>query len=304
VVIEADKMNILITGGTGLIGKELIKFLNNHHNVTVFTRSISKAYKLNGHQINAVSDLNQLDFNQLDVVINLAGEPIADKRWTQQQKEKIEQSRFNITQQLVDRIKQADTPPHTFISGSAIGFYGRQAQAVDESWDNCHPEFSHYLCKKWEDIANQAQSERTRVCLLRTGIVLSDKGGALKKMLPAFKLCLGGPISHGEQMMSWIHIDDMVSAILFILNQAYLHGPINLTAPNPVSNACFSQTLAKTIRRPDFFTMPAKVLTLLFGEMADLLLHGQAVKPTILLNAGFRFHHQYIEEALRNLLQK
>lgn len=303
-VIEAEKMNILVTGGTGLIGKELIKFLNNHHHVSVFTRSVNKAYKINGHQVNAVSDLEQLDFNTLDAVINLAGEPIADKRWTQKQKQKIEQSRFNITQQLVDRIKQAHNPPHTFISGSAIGFYGRQSHTVDEESLDCYPEFSHQLCKQWEDIALQAKSARTRVCLLRTGIVLSDKGGALKKMLPAFKMCLGGPISHGEQMMSWIHIDDMVSAILFILNKSNLKGAINLTAPNPISNTCFSQTLAKTIHRPAVFTMPASVLTLLFGEMADLLLHGQAVKPNVLLNAGFRFHHQYIEEALSNLLHK
>lgn len=301
---DVNKMNILMTGGTGLIGKKLVKFLNNHHNVTVLTRQLDKAYKVNGHQVQAITSLSQINFNDIDAVINLAGEPIADKRWSAKQKHKIEQSRFNITQALVDGIKSADTPPHTFISGSAIGYYGRQTVPVDENHTDYFDEFSHQLCKQWEQIALEAQTEHTRVCLLRTGIVLSDKGGALQKMLPAFKFGLGGPIASGEQMMSWIHIDDMISAILFILDTPSLQGPINATAPNPVSNAQFSHALAKTIHRPDFLTMPAAVLRLLFGEMADLLVHGQAVKPKVLLDEGFRFHHQYLNEALQSLLNK
>ena len=301
---DVKKMNILITGGTGLIGTKLVQFLNNHHHVTVLTRQLDKAYQINGHQVQAVTALSQINFNNIDTVINLAGEPIADKRWSAKQKQKIEQSRFTITQALVDGINAADTPPRTFISGSAIGYYGRQTTQVDESHTDYFDEFSHQLCKKWEQIALGAKTEQTRVCLLRTGIVLCDKGGALQKMLPAFKLGLGGPIATGQQMMSWIHIDDMISAILFILETPNLQGPINATAPNPVSNAQFSHLLAKTIRRPDFLTMPAAVLRLMFGEMADLLLHGQAVKPKALLDTGFRFHHPYLNEALQSLLTK
>ncbi len=298
-------MHILVTGGTGLIGSSLIKFLNNHHKVTVLSRSQAKVYHINGHQVNAIKNLNEVDFNQVNIIINLAGEPIANKRWSVKQKHLIEQSRWHLTQELVDCINAAQTPPHTFISGSAIGYYGRQdPQPIDENYTNCYPEFSHKLCKQWEEIALQAHSDTTRVCILRTGIVLAKKAGALKKMLPAYKCALGGPISDGDQMMSWIHIDDMVSLIIFLIEKRELQGVFNATSPNPVTNEEFSRMLAGTLKRPNFAKMPAKIVKLLFGEMAELLIYGQNVQPVKLQQAGFRFHYPKIKGALNQLLRQ
>ncbi|SFD26186.1 TIGR01777 family oxidoreductase [Pseudoalteromonas denitrificans] len=298
-------MNILITGGTGLIGSALIPFLNNHHKITVLTRNQNKVYIKIGSHIKAISQLSEIDFNQLDIIINLAGEAIVDKRWDQKQKQKIEHSRWHLTQQIVDEITKAKNPPHTFISGSAIGFYGRQNEhPIDETFNNCTHEFSHTLCKKWESIALGACSEHTRVCILRTGIVLSSQGGALCKMLPAYKYALGGPIANGEQMMSWIHIDDMLGLIIYLIEETNLQGIFNATAPNPVSNEEFSRLLAGSLKRPHFLRVPAKVLTLLLGEMAELLIYGQNVQPKNIIAAGYRFHYPQLKEAFTHLLRQ
>ena len=166
-------------------------------------------------------------------------------------KQILRDSRITITQQISAAINQCDTPPHTFISGSAVGFYGRQSTTViDESFVDVTPEFSHQLCHDWEQAALQAESINTRVCLLRTGIVLANNGGALAKMLPPFKLALGGPIADGQQGMSWIHIEDMINLIIHIINNVQLSGAINMTAPTPVSNSEFSQSLGKVLNRP------------------------------------------------------
>lgn len=297
-------MNILITGGTGLIGSALIPFLDNHHKVTVLSRNATKVYVNIGSHIHAIHKLSEIDFNQLDVVINLAGEAIVEKRWSKKQKQKIEQSRWQLTQDIVDSMNNANSPPHTFISGSAIGFYGRQNnQPIDESFDQCNQEFSHTLCKEWESIALNAQSDTTRVCIIRTGIVLSSHGGALCKMIPAYKFALGGPITDGSQMMSWIHIDDIIGMIMYLVEDQSLKGVFNATAPNPVSNAEFSSMLAESLNRPNFFRVPAKILTLLLGEMAELLIYGQNVRPNNITKAGYRFHYPKLKEAFNHLLR-
>ncbi len=296
-------MNILITGATGLIGAELYKHLLNHHSVTVLTRTPSKAYLTLGHRIEAISTLNDVDFNDLDIVINLAGEPIVNKRWSDEQKAKVYDSRVTLTKSITAKINDAEDKPKLFISGSAIGYYGRQDGdiIIDEEFDDCFDEFSHTLCRDWEQAALEAQ---TRVCLLRTGIVLANDGGALSKMLPAFRFGLGGPLGNGEQMMSWIHIDDMVQLIMFLIKSEHIQGPINATAPNAVTNEEFSKTLAEVLRRPALFRMPEKVLRLMMGEMADLLLYGQNVYPKRLLGEGFRFRHPELQPALEQLLSK
>ena len=297
-------MHILITGGSGLIGKALIKALHVD-NITLLTRNPNKVSKTLSSNITLISELNQVDFNTLDVVINLAGEPIVDKRWSAKQKERICQSRWQITQQLVDKIQSANTPPSCFISGSAIGFYGRQGkQEVNEDHTNIHPEFSHEVCQQWEKIAQQANSAQTRVCLLRTGIVLAPNGGALKKMLPAFKFGLGGPIANGQQYMSWIHIDDMVAIILAAIEQPFLSGAINATAPKPVTNQELSKTLSSVLNRPCVFRVPAFMMRLLLGESADLLLFGQNVLPRKLLDNHFKFQFSTLHGALKHLLIK
>lgn len=295
-------MNILITGGSGLIGQALIEHLNAKR-IIVLTRRIELSKKLLPRHIELVTSLNDINFNDLDVVVNLAGEAIVDKRWTCKQKQIICQSRWQITQDLVDKIQQAIKPPHSFISGSAIGFYGRQGSLpIDESHQNIHNEFSHHVCQKWEAIAQQAQSEDTRVCLIRTGIVLANNGGALQKMLPPFKLGLGGPIASGKQFMSWIHIDDMVAILLATIYQTELSGPINATAPMPVTNKEFSQTLSAVLSRPCLFKVPAFILRLLLGESADLVLYGQNVLPNKLLHNSFKFQYPTLQIALKQLL--
>ncbi|QZO11511.1 TIGR01777 family oxidoreductase [Pseudoalteromonas piscicida] len=296
-------MNIFITGATGLIGKKLCQFLVHKHNLIVLSRSPSKAANLLPSGVSCVTDTDDVDFNELDAVINLAGEPIANGRWSKEKKQEIYNSRIKITEQIVAAINTATSTPKVFISGSAIGFYGRQPDnlTITEDFKDYHDEFSHRLCKDWEDTAFRAESSHTRVCILRTGIVLSKSGGALAKMLPPFQFGVGGPIGSGRQIMSWIHIDDMIQAILYILKHDEICGVVNATAPNPLSNKQFSQALARAISRPCLFTVPPFVLKLAYGEMSELLLYGQCVVPKKLLDAGYRFRHDHIEGALSAL---
>jgi len=298
-------MNYLITGGTGLIGKALIaKLLTQGATITVLTRNVYKAKILLTNSVNFISELSLNAIEDNDVVINLAGEAIADKRWTIKQKKSICDSRWHITTKLVELINNAKSPPSLFISGSAIGVYGRQGpHVIDESYQSYHQEFTHDVCYKWEVLALNVKPAATRVALLRTGIVLAEHGGAIGKMLLPFKLGLGGKISHGEQIMSWIHLADMVSGIMHIKECNSLEGVINFTAPEPVTNAVFSQTLAKQLQRPCFFTTPAWLLKIVLGEMSDLLLFGQHVVPTKLTNSGFSFHYPKIDSALANLIK-
>lgn len=299
-------MNIFITGATGLIGRHLIEELVLNPAIQLFalTRNKQKAETILAKPVTLFSSLNDCDFNNIDVVINLAGEPIAQKRWTAKQKQKICQSRWQLTQHLADKINNAKTPPHSFISGSAIGFYGRQKETkITESFELSHQEFTHDVCQTWENIALSTQSS-TRVCLLRTGIVLDKQQGALTKMLVPFKLGLGGPIGNGEQYMSWIHIQDMVNIIIALINNQALSGIINATAPLPVTNQEFSKTLADTLNRPCFCRVPKTVLKLILGELADLVLYGQNVVPDKLLKSGFSFRYPTLTSALENIFKK
>lgn len=296
-------MKILITGATGLVGSAFIRKYGEQHEITALSRSPEKASKKLGKSVRVIASLSELDnLNNFDAVLNLAGEPIADKRWSEKQKERIQKSRFRITEQLAALIQNSERPPEVFISGSAVGFYGRQGtKKVSETEGTPHDEFSHQLCKQWEQLANEAASPETRVCLLRTGIVVASSGGALKRMAPPFKFGLGGPIGDGQQMMSWIHIHDMVAAIDFLLHKQDCAGAYNLTAPNPVNNETFSKTLAKVLHRPAIFRVPAFVMRMAFGEMSDLLLTGQAVIPERLLAEGFKFEYPELEPALAKI---
>jgi uncharacterized protein len=252
--------------------------------------------------VSVITDLAHVDMNVFDAVVNLAGEPIADKRWSRQQKLKICQSRWQLTEQLVEKMRQAANPPHTLINASAVGFYGRQSnQVLDESCAQYYPEFSHDVCAHWEELASGARSAQTRVCILRIGIVVAGDGGALAKMLPAFRLGLGGRIGDGQQYMSWIHIDDLIAAIDFLLSHAALDGVFNATAPAAVSNEQWTTLLAERLNRPALLPMPAMLIRLLFGEMGDLLLYGQNIYPRRLLDAGFQFRYSQLRAALHSL---
>lgn len=299
-------MKILITGASGLIGRRLTEtLLSQSHEITVLTRAPERAAKILGPKVEfwpSLTDKTSLD--GFDAVINLAGEPIADKRWTKDQKQKLCNSRWQLTEKLAQLINASQQPPAVFISGSAVGYYGDQGQAVVAEDEPPNKQFTWQLCARWEALALAAESSKTRVCLLRTGVVLAEKGGALAKMVLPFRAGLGGPLGEGQQYIPWIHIDDMVNGILFLLNHETLNGPFNLVAPYPVRNDQFSALIGEILHRPAFMRVPASVLRLLMGESAVLVLGGQRAIPQRLEDAGFEFKYSELKPALEQVLEK
>ncbi|GAA5646457.1 TIGR01777 family oxidoreductase [Vibrio proteolyticus] len=301
-------MRILLTGGSGFIGKELLKHLATHQ-IVLLTRNVDNTKRLIKHadlgNVRYITTLDDFhDLNDFDAVINLAGEPIADKRWTRAQKKRICQSRWSLTEKLVELMHASTQPPGVFISGSAVGYYGDQQQhPFDESLHVHNNGFPHQVCAEWEAIAKRARSDDTRVCLLRTGLVLGHDGGALAKMLLPYKLGLGGPIGNGKQYWPWIHILDMVRGIVYLLETTHAHGAFNFCAPHPVTNRHFSGTLAKTLRRPHLLFTPKWALKLAMGESSVLLFDSVRAKPKRLTELGFQFSYSRLEPALKNLLQ-
>jgi uncharacterized protein (TIGR01777 family) len=293
-------MKILITGGTGLIGRHFINAFQQPYQFTVLTRNAQKAEKLLPAGVEFIEKLPEQ--NCFEVIINLAGEPIVDKRWTVKQKEKICQSRWQITKQVVAMIERAKFKPTCLISGSAIGYYGETGKnSTDEEAQVTHTGFAHELCKKWEYIALKA-TEHCRVVLLRTGVILANDGGALAKMRLPFYLGLGGKLGHGQQYMSWIHIEDMIHAIQFCMLTATIEGAINCTSPQASTNAAFTKALGRQLHRPTFFSVPEFMLKLLMGQGAELLLTSQNIYPQKLLKQGFDFNHSNLKYALADLL--
>lgn len=298
-------MNILITGGTGFIGSRLCEYLlKENHTLVVKTRQPN----IVDTRMSAVSDLSELGTDTVfDVVINLAGEPIADKRWSTKQKEKILRSRLDTTEELISYFIELEQKPALFISGSAIGFYGIESSPetlntkIDESALG-DSSFASRLCQQWEASALQAEALGIRTCLLRTGIVLGHKGGALNKMLLPFKLGLGGAIGSGNQWMPWIHLDDLIGLIRFCIAQPNVSGAINGTAPNPVTNSEFTKALGKALKRPTVLPMPGFMVKILMGQMGkELLLAGKRVVPAKALSSGYRFKFDTVDEAMSDL---
>jgi uncharacterized protein len=296
-------MKILITGGTGLIGRHLIpRLLELGHRVIVVTRSPEKARQQLDARVELWKGLNECsNLDGIEAVINLAGEPIADKRWTEEQKQRLCNSRWQVTQKLVELFAASNQPPSVLISGSAAGYYGDLGEVVVTEEEPPHNEFTHKLCARWEQIACGAQSDTTRVCLLRTGVVLAPKGGILGKMVPPFKLGLGGPIGSGRQYLAWIHIDDMVNGILWLLDND-LRGPFNMVSPYPVRNEQFAHALGHALHRPAVLRAPATAVRLLMGESSVLVLGGQRALPKRLEDSGFAFRWYDLEEALGDVL--
>ena len=296
--------SILVTGGSGFIGRHFCEAATQlGMQLCVLTRNPQNAARKLPSSVQLISRLSELSADYTpDIILNLAGEPLADGRWTHRRKQKFYDSRINTTDSLFDFFANRETAPKLLISGSAIGYYGPGEQAVDETGEGIDG-FSHQLCRTWENSAKRFESLGCRICYLRTGIVLGD-AGALARMLPAFKMGLGGPIGSGKQWMSWIHIDDMVAIILHCINNPAIQGAVNATAPHPVINADFGSALAATLQRPDFLTMPAFMVKILFGEMGEeLLLQGQKVIPAKILASGFEFKYANLNTALKNLLQ-
>jgi uncharacterized protein len=294
----------LLTGGTGLIGRALCQHLiTNNHQVTVLSRQPENVAKLCGDKVKAVSSLASIDKQlHFDAVINLAGAPIADKHWTKKRKKLLEQSRIDMTSKLVSWIKERDLKPTCLISGSAVGWYGNGAEQYLTEESSFHDEYTHQLCDAWEKQAQQAQQIGVRVCIVRTGLVLSAQGGFLQKMLLPFKMGLGGHLGKGQQYMSWIHINDMVNLLKFLVEAPDAQGIINACSPSPVSNKTFSQTLAKQLHRPAFFPVPAWFLKIILAEMSQLLLSGQRAIPKKAQALGFKFDYTEINIALADVL--
>lgn len=296
-------MKVLITGATGFIGAHLVpRLLQDGHKLIIMSRSAQKAQKQFGTAIRVITRLDEIQSDeQVDGIINLAGAGIADKRWNEARKKVLVDSRVEITNQLISLISRLEHKPEVMISGSAIGYYGCRDddQLLDEHGDVVE-DFTHTLCQRWESEALKAQAMNVRVCLIRTGIVLGP-GGALAKMLPPFRLGLGGPVAEGQQWMSWIHLDDQLEVICMLLTHDQFSGAYNLTAPEAVTNATFSRQLAAMLSRPAWFRVPAFVLKLMLGEGSDLLVKGQRVYPQRLLDAGYQFAYPKLKDALQQI---
>ena len=297
-------MKILVTGGTGFIGKTLCGFLlDKNHQLTVLSRRPNQVASLCGESVQAIHKLDQLTSSDTyDAIINLAGEGVADARWNAARKQVLLDSRINTTRQLIAFIESADKKPEVLISGSAVGFYGNRGDRKVNEESLGYVEFSHQLCAEWEVCALEAENWGVRVCIIRTGLVIGDDGGFLKRMLLPFKLGLGGRLGDGKQWMSWIHRTDYIDILDKLLEIRVLHGAFNATAPEPVTNTEFSQTLARVLNRPAILPVPAFILKILLGEMSGLLLGGQRVLPEHIEKAGFEFKFKTLEQALSDVL--
>jgi uncharacterized protein (TIGR01777 family) len=297
--------NILITGGTGLIGSALCEMLTSqNHHVTVLSRKPNTVKDKCGKQVKGIQSLTEIeDDMSIDWVFNLAGEPIADKPWTAKRKATLEESRIALTRLLVDWIAERKQPPECLISGSAVGWYGDGGSNVLTEQSDFVDEYTHQLCEGWEQQALRASQYGVRVCTVRTGLVLASNGGFLHKMLLPFKLGLGGRLGSGHQYMPWVHIKDMVNLLAFLASNNQADGPFNANSPNPVSNKLFTKTLADVLNRYAFIPVPAWLLKALLGEMSGLLLTGQRTIPEKAQAMGFRFFYTDLKIALTDVLR-
>ncbi len=301
-------MKIVVAGGTGFIGAALIRNLQSRgHAVVLLTRASAKALD-RSETVVWQPDAEPRPrpalvaaVNGADAVVNLAGEPIAGKRWTRAQKARLRSSRIDTTRTVVQAIADAQQKPRLLLNASAVGYYGPRG---DEEISEAEPpgmDFLSRLCREWEAEALRAEAHGVAVVRLRTGIVLGKGGGALAKMIPPFKLFIGGPLGSGRQWMPWIHLEDEVGLIEHLLAPG-AGGAVNATAPEPVRMKEFCAALGKALGRPSWAPVPAFVLRLAFGEMADVLLTGQRAVPSEAERRGYRFRYPTLPEALRDIV--
>jgi uncharacterized protein (TIGR01777 family) len=297
-------MKILITGASGLIGRTLRRSLEEKgHELLLASRREPKGpNQINWTVEDGFAEPERLE--GVDAVIHLAGESISALRWTDEKKKAIRDSRVFGTRSVVEAMAKMERKPKIFIAGSATGIYGDRGD--EEMTENAQPgdTFLSEVCEEWEAESLKAQELGIRTVLLRTGIVLSKDGGALATMLTPFKLGVGGVVGSGKQYMSWVSLDDEVGAIMFVLENDEIHGPVNVVAPDPVTNQEFTKTLGDVIYRPTIFPLPTFAVDLIFGEMGDaLLLDSTRVVPQRLLDAGYKFKYTNLKPALENALK-
>ncbi len=304
-------MRIILTGGTGLIGKALaIDFIKQQHEVFVLSRDPErrpgqlpagvKLVKWDGRSVEGWGHL----VDGAEAIVNLAGESIAAGRWTDERKQRILNSRLNAGLAVVQAVEQASQKPNVVIQSSAVGYYGPSGDQDITEGTPPGKDFVSQVCVRWEGSTTNLEKMGVRRAIIRTGIVLDAHEGALVPMLLPFRLFTGGSLGNGRQWFPWIHLADEVSAIRFLIEHPEGSGPFNLAAPDPLTNAQFSRMLGKVLRRPALIPVPAFVLRLLFGEMATVLVDGQKVLPSHLENLGYQFRFPHIEPALRNILNK
>ncbi|WPC05934.1 TIGR01777 family oxidoreductase [Pseudomonas benzenivorans] len=297
-------MHILLTGGTGLMGRALCRYwLTQGHRLTVWSRSPQRVSSLCGAEVRGIGRLEELGEEPLDAVINLAGAPIADRPWTRKRKTLLWASRIGLTEQLLAWLGRREQKPRVLVSGSAVGWYGDGGEReLHEDTPQVTDDFAAQLCGAWEETAQRAEALGLRVVLVRTGLVLARDGGMLKRLLLPFKLGLGGPLGDGRQWMPWIHLADQIALIDFLMLQQQASGPYNACAPQPVRNAEFASALGRALHRPAILPAPAFVLRVTLGELSGLLLGGQRALPVRLGEAGFRFRFTDLDAALEDIL--
>jgi uncharacterized protein (TIGR01777 family) len=296
-------MNVTLTGATGFLGQRLLASLvDGGHKVWTLGRKRpqSAPSSVQFSEWNAEAEPPPESLAHADAVIHLAGEPVA-QRWTAEVKQRIRSSRVDGTRHLVNALAKQSRHPEVLVCGSAIGIYGSRGDEILTEASTPGSDFLAQVCVDWEQAALAAESLGVRVVLLRTGVVLGH-GGALPKMLPPFRLGVGGRIGDGRQWMSWIHIEDEIRLILYAMERREVRGPVNATAPNPVTNEEFTRELASVLHRPAIFPVPAIALKLLFGEMAEVVLASQRVLPQSAPAAGFEFKYPELRPALRQIL--
>jgi hypothetical protein len=302
-------MRIIITGGTGLIGTVLSKkLLEDGHEVIVLSRNPAKAKMPNGVRAEKW-DAKTPDgwgslINNDTAIVNLAGAGIADKRWSEERKKLLHDSRVDAGQAVTKAIVTAEQKPKVLIQSSAIGFYGTHDDIKFTEDDNAGNDFMAKLCQEWETSTASVEEMGVRRVIIRTGVVLSNDGGAFPRMSLPFKLFVGGPVGKGKQWLSWIHIDDTVNGIRYFIGNENTSGVYNLTAPHPHTNKQFGKVIGKVLGRPSFMPVPGFAMKLLFGEMSVVLLEGQQVLPAKLEATDFSFKYPELETALRELLGK
>lgn len=300
-------MKILVTGGTGFVGRRIIpRLIQDGHEVTILTRSARELREVplgvaylranptqKGPWQEAIKDH--------DAAINLAGASIF-ARWTEAYKMAIRESRLRTTRHLVEGIPAHSRRPFILLSASAVGYYGF---AGDEDLTEDSPpgdDFLAQIARDWEEEAMKAKEKGARIVIMRLGIVLGEKGGALSQMIPLFRKYVGGPLGSGHQWFSWVHIQDLCEAIVFLIKHAEISGPVNICTPNPVTNKDLAKALGKALNRPSIIPTPGFLVKWVLGEMASIILKGQKVTPKRLQESGFVFQYREIEQALTNLL--